>query len=218
MDIIHPLAEQYAAGFTSPDDTLLQELEDYTLANHPHAHMLSGRVQGQFLQLISRVMQPRRVLEVGTFTGYSALCLAAGLPADGQLYTLELRDTDADTARSFIARSHAAAQIQVLTGDARQLIPGLQENWDLVFIDADKTGYIDYYELILPSVRENGLVIADNLLFHGQVLENEVKGKNAQAIHAFNAHVRSDQRVQTVMLTVRDGLGLMRKKLRHEFS
>ncbi len=218
MDLIHASAEQYAAGFTAPDDNLLQEVEAFTRAQHPQAHMLSGRVQGQFLQLVSRLMQPRRILEVGTFTGYSALCLAAGMQADGKLYTLELREEDAATARAYIQRSPHAGQMEVLTGDARQLIPKLTENWDLVFIDADKTGYIEYYELILPSVRENGLVIADNLLFHGQVLGHEIKGKNAQAIHAFNTHVRNDPRVQAVMLTVRDGLGLLRKKSRHEFS
>lgn len=218
MDLVHPLAESYAAGFTAPDESLLQELEAFTLAHHPHAHMLSGRVQGQFLQLLSRLLQPRRILEIGTFTGYSALCLAAGMPADGKLVTLELREEDAATALSYFRRSRYAAQLELRTGDAHTIIPQLQENWDLVFIDADKTGYIDYYELILPSVRENGLVIADNLLFHGQVLGNEIKGKNAQAVHAFNEHVRQDPRVQPLLLTVRDGLGLIRKKGRHEFS
>ncbi len=218
MELIHPQAEQYAAAFTAADEALLAELAAWTEAHHPHAHMLSGRVQGQFLQLISRLLQPRRVLEIGTFTGYSALCLAAGMPDDGQLFTLELREADHATARSYFDRSRFAGRIHACCGDARQLIPGLKETWDLVFIDADKTGYIEYYELILPSVRENGLVIADNLLFHGQVLENEIKGKNAQAIHGFNEHVRKDPRVQPVMLTVRDGLGLIRKKGRHEFS
>lgn len=216
MDLVHSLAEYYAAGFTAPDESLLQELETFTLAHHPHAHMLSGRVQGQFLQLISRLLQPRRVLEIGTFTGYSALCLAAGMPDDGQLFTLELREADHATARSYFDRSRFAGRIHACCGDARQLIPGLKETWDLVFIDADKTGYIEYYELILPSVRENGLVIADNLLFHGQVLETPVRGKHARAIQDFNEWVRKDPRVQPVMLTMRDGLGLIRKKAKQE--
>ena len=212
MELIHPQAEMYADRFTTGDDALLEELADFTRKHHAHAHMLSGHVQGQFLQLVSRLLQPQRILEIGTFTGYSALCLAAGLPKEGKLFTLEIRAEDAATARSFFSRSTYANQIISLTGDARTIIPGLGEVWDIVFIDADKTGYIDYYELILPLVRDNGLIIADNLLFHGQVLDDEVKGKNAAAVHAFNLHVQQDQRVQMVMLTMRDGVGLIRKK------
>ena len=212
MELVNPLSEQYCNLFSSDEDALLQEVNAYTMQYHPHAHMLSGKVQGQLLSLVSNLMQPQRILEVGTFTGYSALCLAQGLQKDGKLYTLELRPEDAGKAQAFFDRSVYKEQLNLLTGDAKTIIPTLNETWDLVFIDADKTGYIDYYGLILPNLRPNGLIIADNVLFHGQVLEPEVTGKNAKAIHAFNELVKNDDRVQQVLLTVRDGLSFIRKK------
>ncbi len=209
--MINPLAEQYAAEYTSADDELLAAVAEFT-SKHSHAHMLSGQVQGNFLTIISTLLQPLRILEIGTFTGYSALCLAKGLQADGKLYTIELREEDAAKAQQFFNKSLHSGQIVQMMGNAKEIIPGLQENWDIVFIDADKTGYIDYYELILPAVKTNGLIIADNVFFHGQVLEQPVSGKNAIAIAAFNQHVKNDERVEQVLLTVRDGLLLIRKK------
>jgi caffeoyl-CoA O-methyltransferase len=209
---IAPQAEQYAARYSSKERKLLQEVAQFTTANHPHAHMLSGAVQGELLSLISHLMQPMHILEVGTFTGYSALCLASGLPPDGKLTTIELRDEDAATANLFFSQSTFANQIVLKVGDAKSIIPTLPNLWDLAFIDADKTSYIDYYELILPKLKTNGLIIADNVLFHGQVLQSPITGKNAKAVHAFNEHVLADDRVQRVMLTVRDGLMLLRKK------
>lgn len=211
MELINHLAEQYAAEYTSADDCLLAEVAAST-TTHPHAHMLSGKVQGNFLSIISALLQPLRILEIGTFTGYSALCLANGLQAKGKLYTIELRQDDAAQAKQFFNKSLQSDRIVQLMGNAKELIPTLQENWDIVFIDADKTGYIDYYELILPSVKTNGLIIADNVLFHGQVLEDPISGKNALAVHAFNEHVKNDDRVEQVLLTVRDGLLVIRKK------
>ncbi|MBL0357133.1 MAG: O-methyltransferase [Chitinophagaceae bacterium] len=211
MELVNALSETYIEAFSSVEGALLQSVNEYTIQHHPHAHMLSGKVQGQFLSMISQLMQPKRILEVGTFTGYSALCLAQGLHKDGKLYTLELRKEDAATAQQFFDRSEYKDQLILKLGNAKDIIPTLNETWDIVFIDADKTGYIDYYELILPAVRPNGLIIADNILFHGQVLEPEITGKNAKAIHAFNEHVRNDERVQQVLLTVRDGLSLIRK-------
>lgn len=212
MEIINILAEKYAEAFSFPEDDLLKEINDYTTKHHAQPHMLSGPVQGQLLSVVSRLMQPHRILEIGTFTGYSALCLAQGLQPNGKLYTLELREADAALAKNYFSRSSYKDQIVTITGDARQSIAGLSETWDIVFIDADKTGYIDYYELILPAVKANGLIIADNVLFHGQVLEDEITGKNAKAIHAFNELVKNDERVQQVILTVRDGLSFIRKK------
>ena len=202
----------YAAQFTSPLPPLLQEIIDYTERHHAHAHMISGHIQGQLLRQFSAMLRPRRILEIGTFTGFSALCLAEGLAPDGRLYTLEKREEDAATAQAFFHRSPLGQQITLLTGDARQLLPALQESWDLVFIDADKTSYTDYYEMVLPQVRSGGFILADNVLFHGEVLADEVKGKNAKAIAAFNAHVHHDDRTESVLLTVRDGLLLIRKK------
>ncbi|MES2850829.1 MAG: O-methyltransferase [Bacteroidota bacterium] len=212
MELVNILAGQYADGFCTDEDGLLQKINEYTTKHHAQPHMLSGKVQGQLLSMISQLLQPKRILEVGTFTGYSALCLAQGLQPGGKLYTLELRAEDAAIANNYFAESKYKEQIHTLIGNAKDIIPTLNETWDIVFIDADKTGYIDYYGLILPQVRKNGLVIADNVLFHGQVLEEEISGKNAKAIHAFNEHVKNDNRVEQVMLTVRDGLMLIRKK------
>ena len=212
VPLVDLLAENYAASITAADDILLQELANYTQQHHPHAHMLSGSVQGQFLQMLSKLLQPKNILEIGTFTGYSALCLAAGLQKEGALHTIELRDADATTAQGFFNQSAYKDQIVLHLGNAVDIIPQLNFNWDLVFLDADKTGYIDYYELILPALRTNGLIIADNVLFHGEVLKMPLSGKNAKAVDAFNQHVKQDDRTEQVLLTVRDGLLLIRKK------
>ena len=212
LEIIDPLAQAYASQFTSPEDALLQEISAATQATHPHAHMLSGHVQGKFLEMISCLMQPRRILEIGTFTGYSALCLAKGLLKDGKIHTIELRDEDASVARANFNRSIDAGKIILHIGNALSIIPGLNETWDLVFIDADKVNYTHYYQLVLPLVRPGGLIVADNVLFHGQVLQQPVTGKNAKAIQEFNEYVQQDAGVEKVLLTVRDGLLMIRKK------
>jgi caffeoyl-CoA O-methyltransferase len=212
MELINPGAEQYAKINTSALDEVLNEIEIYTLANHPHAQMLSGHVQGKVLELLSKMIAPKRILEIGTFTGFSALCLAKGLTDTGKLVTLELREEDAATAKKYFVKANMESKIELHVGDALEIIPTLQENWDLVFIDADKVNYINYYELTLPSVKSGGWILADNVLFHGEVLEENIKGKNAKAIHAFNDYVKNDNRVEQVMLTIRDGLLLIQKK------
>ena len=211
-ELVNPLAEQYADRFSSLEDEVLRKVNEDTMKHHPHAHMLSGHVQGQLLTFLSNIIKPRYVLEVGTFTGYSAICLAKGLQANGELHTIELREEDADTAMSNIRLSGLDNLIFLHRGNAKEIIPALPYKWDLVFIDADKEGYIEYYELIVPNLSENGVIIADNVLFHGQVLEDVIKGKNAKAIHAFNQHVQNDKRVEQVLLTLRDGLLLIKKK------
>ncbi|PVD51954.1 methyltransferase [Terrimonas sp.] len=212
MEFLHPLAEAYAARYTTNDDTLLKEVADFTNEKHPKAHMLSGAVQGKLLEMLSRMIQPRRILEIGTFTGYSALCLAKGLTEDGLLYTIEIRVEDAETAQFFFNKSIVKDRIILRVGNAHEIIPALHEAWDIVFIDADKVSYIDYFNIVLPKVKSGGYIIADNVLFHGEVLEEEKKGKNAKAVHAFNEYIKQDERVVSVLLTVRDGLLLVRKK------
>ncbi|MEP6615459.1 MAG: O-methyltransferase [Ginsengibacter sp.] len=211
QELISQKAEEYVAGFSSREDELLRSISDYTLRFHPQAQMLSGHVQGRFLSMISCLVRPHRILEIGTFMGYSALCLAEGLQPNGKLYTLEIREDDAARAKEYFSNSLYNNKIVLQTGDALQLIPGLHEEWDIVFIDADKVGYIEYYELTLPFVKRNGLVIADNVLFHGEVLHEKITGKNAKAIDRFNQHVSKDKRVEQVLLTVRDGISLIRK-------
>jgi caffeoyl-CoA O-methyltransferase len=212
MELIDPLAQAYAEKYSSGLSVLLQEIADYTAAHHPEAHMLSGPLQGKLLELMSGLLRPRRILEIGTFMGYSALCLAEGLAEGGRLHTIELRDADADRAAEYFRRANRQDRILLHRGNALAIIPALNEVWDLVFIDADKVSYSEYYRMVLPRVRPGGLIIADNVLFHGQVLELPVEGKSAKAIQAFNDLVAADQTVEKVMLTVRDGLFLIRKK------
>jgi len=211
MDIVNPQAQAYAEKYTSPEDALLQEVAQYTYTQHAHAHMLSGHLQGKFLEMISCMVQPRRILEIGTFTGYSALCLAKGLTADGQLHTVELREADAATAKGYFDRSIFREQIILHQGNALEIVGALNEQWDLVFIDADKENYTAYFNLVFPFVRQNGIILADNVLFHGQVLESPVKGKAAKAIQAFNDEMLRRTDVEKVMLPLRDGLFVIRK-------
>ncbi|MBC7535484.1 MAG: class I SAM-dependent methyltransferase [Ferruginibacter sp.] len=211
MEFINPLAEAYSKKYSSVLDDLLSDNEQITLASHDHATMHSGQVQGKFLEMISRMITPLRILEIGTFTGFSAICLSKGLRENGLLHTIELRKEDADFAAGYIQRAGVANRIKLHIGNALDIIPSLTEKWDLVFIDADKVNYIEYYELTLPFLNVGGWILADNVLFHGQVLEEAVKGKNAKAMQAFNEHVAADTKVEQVMLTIRDGLMLIRK-------
>lgn len=204
-------ATQYADVFTTAAEPLLQKILDETRATHPKAHMLSGEVQGQFLSMLSCMKAPVNILEIGTFTGYSALCLAKGLAPSGVLHTIESRLEDAQTANNYFEQSKYANQIKLHIGDAKEIIPTLQIAFDLVFIDADKTGYIEYYELVLPKLAAGGIILADNVLFHGEVLADTISGKNALAIHAFNEHVKNDPRSSQVLLTIRDGMLLIQK-------
>jgi len=211
MELINPKAEEYIQKFTSKHDALLNEILAFTYANHAHATMISGDVQGKLLQMISHMIRPVKILEIGTFTGFSALCLAAGLQEGGMLHTIEIREEDAQTSQDYFDRSAYKNQIKLHLGKAGEVIPTLNEEWDLVFLDADKVSYIEYYELTLPRLRKGGFILADNVLFHGQVLEESVSGKNAKAIDAFNEHVAQDDRTEQVIISVRDGITIIRK-------
>lgn len=210
--MIHPMGAAYAERFSRGQSPLLQEIELFTTTHHAQAHMLSGRAQGAFLSFISRLLKPRRILEIGTFTGYSALCLAEGLAEDGVLHTIECRAEDAAGARNYFDRSPWGNRILLHEGNALDILPGLKETWDLVFIDADKVNYTRYYEAVLPRVRSGGAILADNVLFHGQVLEEPVKGKNALAIQAFNEHIQEDPRVIHALVPLRDGMMCIYKR------
>jgi predicted O-methyltransferase YrrM len=184
MELINPLAEAYCSAHSSSLDAVINELAQSTNDSHAHAHMLSGPQQGKFLEMICRMINPKKVLEIGTFTGYSALSMIKGMYEDGILHTIELREQDAQTALEYFKKANKELQIKLHIGNALEIIPNLDENWDLVFIDADKVSYIDYYELTLPKLKQGGWMIVDNVLFHGQVLEENITGKNAKAIDA----------------------------------
>ena len=211
MEIVDQSVQQYVEKYTSPEDPLLKEIADYTYQHHPRSIMLSGHLQGKILEMLSCMIRPKRILEVGTFTGYSAICLAKGLEVQGFLHTIEVREDDGATAKSYFERSFFKEQIILHIGDALDIIGELDVSWDLIFIDADKENYINYFNLVFPKLRSNGFILADNVLFHGQVLEKEIKGKNAQAIQAFNDYLSSRNDVEKLMLPLRDGLLLVRK-------
>lgn len=212
MQWIEKVAEDYAEKYSTKLDGSLQKIYDETLAHHPEAHMMSSDVQGMFLEFISSLLQPKYILEIGTFTGFSAICLSKGLQENGELHTIELRKEDAATAQKNISAAGKTGKIHIHIGDARQIIKELDFQWDLVFIDADKTSYITYYEEALKRLSNRGIMMADNVLFHGEVLEVKIEGKSAKAIAEFNNHVLNDERTGQVLLTVRDGLMLIRKK------
>jgi len=211
MDLIEPRAQAYAEKYSPQGDLFLNELEAGS-ESHPHAHMLSGSLQGKFLEMISLIMSPRYILEIGTFLGYSALCLSKGLKSDGELHTIENDLPTASIAQRNFKNSKTGKKIILHTGNALELINQIDRPWDLVFLDADKTGYWDYYEALVPRLKAGSLILADNVLFHGQVLEPTVKGKSARAIQDFNDRVVDDPRVEKMMLTLRDGVYMIRKK------
>ena len=194
-------ADSYATNYSSNFSGELEELLRITEA-HSQAHLASSRLQGQVLAMLSFMKQPRKVLEIGTFTGFSAICLAKEMPALSELHTIELREADAEIANSFFQKIATPAKIILHIGDAKNIIPTLNHLWDLVFIDADKTGYIDYYELTLPALNKGAVIIVDNVLFHGKILEEHIEGKSAKAIQLFNEYIKNDKRVEQVVLPI----------------
>lgn len=211
MNIIQPDIALFAEKFSTGENDLLAAISHFTNTQHPEPHMLSGHVQGQLLKMISWMLRPRRILEIGTFTGYSALCLAEGLTEEGLLHTIESRQQTADMAHNFFQKSALSPKINLHIGNAIDIVPTLNETWDLVFIDADKTGYIDYFELTMPFIKKNGFILADNIFFHGEALKENPKGKSAKAIKIFNDFIEKRTDIEKVVLTVRDGLYLLRK-------
>lgn len=209
QDLIHSLYN-YADKHSGFRDELLDRLERATHLRTLAPRMLSGRVQGAFLQLLSMLVRPAAILEIGTFTGYSALCLAKGLKADGQLHTIELNAEHASIAEEFFAQSAYQNSIHLHVGNAREIIPLLQGPWDLVFIDADKESYADYYDLVIDSCRGGCLILVDNVLWSGKVVQKDMDRKT-KSLHAFNEKICTDSRVENLLLPLRDGIQIIRK-------
>ena len=211
MNFLPEKINDYAEAHTSPDSDLLIALERETHLKTLSPRMLSGHLQGRFLSLISHLMQPKRVLEIGTFTGYSALCLAEGLADNGILYALEANDELEYLIKQSVEKSPSPHKIKLLIGDAIEIIPNLNETFDLVFIDAGKRDYPLYYDLVIDKVRSGGLIIADNILWSGKVVEDK-KDVDTQIIDTFNKKIHADERVENILLPLRDGLMMARKK------
>jgi len=210
--MLDPRIEEYIENHTSPEEELLYALRRKTFLHTAYPRMLSGPVQGRFLEMISRMISPARILEVGTFTGYSAICLAQGLAEGGELHTIEAEGAYAEIAREHFKKAGLEDRIILHDGDALEVIPQLHETFDLVFLDAAKEHYLDYYNLVFDKVRKGGYILADNALWDGRVLDGEKAGDpETRGIIRFNAEIQSDVRVENVLLSVRDGVLLIRK-------
>ncbi|MGV3632695.1 MAG: O-methyltransferase [Bacteroidota bacterium] len=213
MEFIAAELDDYVCRHSSDEPAILQELNRETHLKVLQPRMLSGHFQGRLLSMISKLVCPKRILEIGTYTGYSALCFAEGLAENGRLITIDVNEELEPMVRRYFDKSAYKEQIDYRIGDAMQLIPQLGENFDLVFIDADKQNYLNYYKLIFDKVKPGGLILTDNVLWSGKVVQ-EVKpnDKETKIILEFNEFVKNDPRAETILLPVRDGIMLTRKK------
>ena len=213
MHFLSEELENYAAQHTEDEPLLLQELNKRTHLNVLQPRMISGHFQGRFLSLLSKMVQPRTILEIGTYTGYATLCLAEGLPPEGVLHTIDIKEELTDLQREFFDRSGYGSQIVQHLGKAADIIPSLNTTFDLVFIDADKQNYAHYFDLVIEKMNRGGIILSDNVLWSGKVVE-EVKhnDKHTQALMTYNQKIKDDPRVETVLLPIRDGITLSRVK------
>ncbi|MCF0043195.1 O-methyltransferase [Dyadobacter fanqingshengii] len=204
--------EAYSVAHTEDESALLKSLNRETHANILNPRMLSGHLQGRFLSMISRMVRPDSILEIGTYTGYSALCLCEGLNKGGKLITIDINEELETFTRRFFADSPFADYIDYQIGNATEIIPTLEETFDLVFIDADKINYKNYFDLCIEKVRTGGFLIADNVLWSGKVIQDDIKiDKDTQALLDFNKMVHEDSRVSNILLPIRDGLMILQK-------
>jgi predicted O-methyltransferase YrrM len=210
--MIDPALEQYLDDHTSDEDFLMYEVNRRTHLTTYYPRMLSGKVQGKFLEFISRMMKPKRILEIGTFTGYSALALAKGLTKEGKLITIEINEELENTLHKHFSQSEQAQQIELIIGNALEIIPGLTPEFDLIFVDGDKEQYPDYYRLAIEKLKPGGFMLIDNVLWSGKVVNAEASSeKETAGIVALNTMVTDDPRVEQVMLSIRDGILMVRK-------
>lgn len=212
MTELEPEMEQYILDHIDEEDKILYELNRFTHVNIMHPRMLSGHLQGKILRMLTLMIKPRTILEIGTYTGYSAICLAQGMPNGAHLHTIEANDELVEIPRAFFAKLELQDRITLHVGDAKEIIPTLNETFDLVFIDAEKREYLDYYALVFDKVNTGGFIFADNILWSGKVLINEESNDySTKGIKKFNDFVKNDKRVEKVILPIRDGLMILRK-------
>jgi caffeoyl-CoA O-methyltransferase len=213
MDIVSSEIQDYAERYTSAESDLLTGLLEKTYSERSDKSMLSGFYQGRLLAMFSKMLRPARILEIGTYMGYSALCLAEGLSEDGKLITLDIEPETNEIAKEFWARTPLYSKIESYLGSALEIIPMLNETFDLVFIDADKHNYANYYDLIFPHLRIGGIILADNVLWSGKVLDTKTNDDESTiALDEFNKKVQADERVSNILFAVRDGLMVIRKE------
>ena len=211
MEFIDPLLDKYVCEHTANESDLLKKINRETHLEVLQPRMLSGHFQGRVLSMFSKMIRPERILEIGTYTGYSAICLAEGLTPNGKLVTIDINEELAARVRGYISESTYAKQIDYLVGNAMELIPALNEKWDIVFIDADKDNYINYYHLVFPMVKVGGYIIADNVLWSGKVIDLSQQDKDTSLLREYNQLVHQDDRVEEVLFPIRDGLMIARK-------
>jgi len=211
LDFLPEPLQAYIEGHTSSEDALLKKINRDTHAEVLMSRMLSGHVQGRFLSMMSKLVKPSTILEIGTYTGYSALCLAEGLQQNGKLVTIDVNEELESRVRSYFKNSNYADRIDFRIGDARKIIPTLKETFDLVFIDADKENYSNYFDLVIDKVPSGGLILADNVLWSGKVVDAK-PDRDTKAIIDFNLKVHADPRVENLLMPLRDGVMMVLKK------
>lgn len=213
MNFLNPEIEAYAQNHTQAESKVLAELNRKTHLEVLKPRMLSGHLQGRLLAMLAQMRQPKRILEIGTYTGYSAICLAEGLAPNGHLHTIDVNEELEDLAKSYFDKAGFSDKITMHIGQAAELIPQLSEKWDMVFIDADKENYSLYFDLVIDRMAPNGYIIADNVLWSGKVVQEvKAKDRSTKALLAFNEKVHADDRVENLLLPVRDGLMVCRVK------
>ena len=213
MELFDPALLAYCEQHSSPEDDILRHISRETNAKVLMPRMLSGHLQGKTLELFSKMLQPKMILEIGTYTGYSAICMARGLAPGGKLITLDINAELENMVRGFFAQSGLSAEIDYRIGHAFDILPGLEETFDMVFIDADKENYSNYYDLLIDKLKSGSYIIADNVLWSGKVLESSQKAdQETQALKEYSEKIHNDPRVENILLTVRDGLMIARKK------
>ena len=211
MEFIDPNIETYCLNHSSEEPEVLSKISRDTHANMLKPRMLSGHLQGRLLSMISHIAKPSNVLEIGTYTGYSAICMAEGLVEGGKLITIEADEELEERIKKNIALAKMSDKIELKIGNALDIIPTLNQSFDLVFIDADKLNYIKYYDLLIEKLNIGGLIISDNVLWDGKVIDHSKKDATTSHLRAFNDHLHKDNRTQKVLLPIRDGLFVSRK-------
>ncbi len=212
MISINPEIENYIVSHSDKEDPILSELFRETQLKVLNPKMISGFLQGKVLEFISKLIKPEQILEIGTFTGYSAICLSKGLQPNGQLHTIELNDELEHISKKYFKKSNLENKIVQYIGNALDIIPGIDKTFDLVFIDGEKTEYIQYYNLVIEKVKKDGIILVDNVLWSGKVIDENENDPSTLSIRAFNSLIKKDTKVEKLIVPIRDGIMILRKK------